>query len=122
MAEPMPMEKMVSGYDGGGMSYGIVANDQIMPMPPQPGTENEKYGEFEDNPVKQVSAEPVSTFSIDVDTAAYSVVRRYLERENVLPPKDAVRTEELINYFSYDYELPNSKNEPFQTDIAVYDT
>ncbi len=125
MAEPMPREKMIAGKPdpaGGAAGYGIVANDQIMPMPPQPGTENEKYGEFEDNPVKQVSAEPVSTFSIDVDTAAYSVVRRYLERENVLPPKDAVRTEELINYFSYDYELPNSKNEPFQTDIAVYDT
>lgn len=122
MAEPMPMEKMVSGYDaGGGMSSGIVANDQIMPMPPASGTENEKYGEFEDNPVKQVSAEPVSTFSIDVDTASYAVVRRFLE-DGVLPPKDAVRTEELINYFSYDYELPNSKNEPFQTGIAVYDT
>ena len=122
--ESLGKQKMIAGRSDalGGAGYGIVANDQIMPMPPQPGTENEKYGEFEDNPVKQVSAEPVSTFSIDVDTAAYSVVRRYLERENVLPPKDAVRTEELINYFSYDYELPNSKNEPFQTDIAVYDT
>ena len=102
-------------------SAGIVANDQIMPMPPQPGTENEKYGEFEDNPVKLVSAEPVSTFSIDVDTAAYSVVRRYLQ-DGVLPPKDAVRTEELINYFGYDYELPDNKDEPFRADIAVYDT
>lgn len=122
MAESMPREKMVSGYNAsGGMPSGIMANDQFMPIPPQSGTENEKYGKFEDNPVTLVSAEPVSTFSIDVDTAAYSVVRRYLE-DGVLPPKDAVRTEELINYFSYDYELPNSKNEPFQTDIAVYDT
>jgi Ca-activated chloride channel family protein len=97
-------------------AVGIVANDQIMHMP-QPGTENEKYRDFEDNPVKQVSAEPVSTFSIDVDTAAYSVVRRYL-RDGVLPPKDAVRTEELINYFNYDYALPDSKDRPFNADIA----
>ena len=101
-------------------AVGIVANDQIMHMP-QPGTENEKYRDFEDNPVKQVSAEPVSTFSIDVDTAAYSVVRRYL-RDGVLPPRDAVRTEELINYFNYDYALPDSKDRPFNADIAVYDT
>ena len=94
--------------------------DIVMPMPRE-GTENEKYGEFEDNPVKQVSAEPVSTFSIDVDTAAYSVVRRYL-RDGVLPPKDAVRTEELVNYFNYDYALPDSKDRPFNADIAVYDT
>jgi Ca-activated chloride channel family protein len=116
-------KKIVGRHDasGGAAGYGIVANDQIMPMPPQPGTENEKYGEFEDNPVKLVSAEPVSTFSIDVDTASYAVVRRYLE-DGVLPPKDAVRTEELINYFGYDYELPSAKEEPFQTDIAVYDT
>jgi Ca-activated chloride channel family protein len=49
------------------------------------------------------------------------VVRRYLE-DGVLPPKDAVRTEELINYFGYDYETPTAKEEPFQADIAVYDT
>lgn len=121
--ESFATQKMIAGKPdaSGGTGYGVVARDQIMPVPPASGTENEKYGEFKDNPVKQVSAEPVSTFSVDVDTAAYSVVRRYLE-DGVLPPKDAVRTEELINYFSYDYELPNSKNEPFQTDIAVYDT
>lgn len=101
-------------------SVGIVANDQIMPIP-QPGTENEKYEDFEDNPVTLVAEEPVSTFSIDVDTAAYSVVRRYLN-DGVLPPRDAVRTEELVNYFNYDYTLPESKDEPFNADIAVYDT
>jgi Ca-activated chloride channel family protein len=103
-----------------GKPMGFVANDAIAP-PPQPGTQNEKYAEFDDNPIKLVSEEPVSTFSIDVDTAAYSVVRRYL-RDGVLPPKDAVRTEELINYFAYDYELPESQEEPFHADVAVYDT
>jgi len=103
-----------------GKPYGLVANDTIAPMPPQ-GTENEKYAQFSDNPVKPVSEDPVSTFSIDVDTASYSVVRRYL-KDGVLPPKDAVRTEELINYFAYDYELPESKETPFHADVAVYDT
>jgi Ca-activated chloride channel family protein len=122
-AESLAKEKKYMGGSDVSSStgYGIVAQDQIMPMPPQPGTENEKYGEFEDNPVKLVSEEPVSTFSIDVDTASYAVVRRYL-MDGVLPPKDAVRTEELINYFAYDYEFPTDRQEPFDTDIAVYDT
>ncbi|MCK5273616.1 MAG: von Willebrand factor type A domain-containing protein, partial [Alphaproteobacteria bacterium] len=122
-SESFAKQKMIAGRSdaSGGAGYGIIAQDQIMPVPPQPGTENEKYGEFEDNPVKLVSAEPVSTFSIDVDTASYAVVRRYLQ-DGVLPPKDAVRTEELINYFGYDYEIPTSREEPFQADIAVYDT
>ena len=100
---------------------GAAMNDQVVIMPPQPGTENEKYAEFKDNPVKLVAEEPVSTFSIDVDTAAYSVVRRYL-KDGVLPPKDAVRTEELVNYFNYDYALPDSKEQPFNADIALYGT
>ncbi|MHA1108304.1 MAG: von Willebrand factor type A domain-containing protein, partial [Alphaproteobacteria bacterium] len=122
-AESLAKEKKFMGGPDASSSagYGIVAHDQIMPMPPQPGTENEKYGEFEDNPVKLVSEEPVSTFSIDVDTASYAVVRRYL-MDGVLPPKDAVRTEELINYFGYDYEIPTDRQEPFDADIAVYDT
>ncbi len=101
-------------------SSGHVAADAVAPQQ-RPGTENERYGEFEDNPVKLVAEEPVSTFSIDVDTASYSVVRRYLN-DGVLPPKDAVRTEELVNYFNYDYALPDGPDEPFRADVAVYDT
>jgi len=63
--------------------------------------------------------DPVSTFSIDVDTASYSFVRSSLA-QNVLPQPDAVRTEELINYFDYDYGLPKSAEEPFATDIAIF--
>lgn len=99
---------------------GIVAQDAMMPPVQQPGTENEAYGEFKDNPVKLVAEEPVSTFSIDVDTASYAVVRRYL-KDGILPPKDAVRTEELVNYFDYDYPLPGAKDQPFNADIAVFD-
>lgn len=70
------------------------------------------------NPVKSVAAEPVSTFSIDVDTASYSFVRRALAAGR-LPPKDAVRVEELINYFAYVYPLPSERNTPFQPTITV---
>ena len=115
------MERSVGGKPSSGYGGGVVANDQFMPVPPQPGTGREKYGEFKDNPVKLVSAEPVSTFSIDVDTASYSIVRRYLN-DGVLPPKDAVRTEELVNYFKYDYPAPDAKTEPFRADVALYDS
>ena len=73
------------------------------------------------NPVKRVSEEPVSTFSIDVDTASYAFVRRALN-SGVLPQKNAVRVEELINYFDYDYPLPTDKHEPFYPTVTILDT
>ena len=71
-----------------------------------------------DNPVKQVAQEPVSTFSLDVDTASYSFVRRALNSGR-LPHKDAVRVEEMINYFPYDYARPESADAPFQPQVSV---
>ena len=73
------------------------------------------------NRMKLVSEEPVSTFSIDVDTAAYSFVRRALN-SGVLPQKNAVRVEELINYFDYDYPLPTDRKVPFRPTVAVFPT
>jgi Ca-activated chloride channel family protein len=70
------------------------------------------------NPVKSVASEPVSTFSIDVDTASYAFVRRSLN-QGLLPPKDAVRPEELINYFPYRYPLPEKRETPFQPTVTV---
>jgi Ca-activated chloride channel family protein len=72
----------------------------------------ENYADFDDNPVQRVAEHPVSTFSIDVDTGAYANVRRLL-RAGQLPPQDAVRAEELINYFSYDYDAPGDRRTPF---------
>jgi Ca-activated chloride channel family protein len=66
----------------------------------------EQYAHIEDNDLRNVHDEPLSTFSIDVDRASYSNVRRFLLRERTLPPIDAVQIEEMVNYFSYDYELP----------------
>ena len=90
------------------------------PPPPPPGPppapirldvrdrpfNTEAYDRIEDNPFKSVLDNPLSTFSIDVDTASYANMRRFLN-QNQLPPKDSVRIEELINYFNYDYPSPN---------------
>lgn len=85
--------------------------NMIMPSPSTPmesdqSTINtEKYQETEVNPVHRVSEQAVSTFSIDVDTGSYTNTRRFLN-EGRLPPVDAVRVEEMINYFDYDYPKP----------------
>ena len=79
---------------------------------------NERYENAPTNPVQLVADTPVSTFSIDVDTAAYANVRRMLQ-DGALPPKDAVRVEELVNYFEYDYAPPAARTAPFSTTVAV---
>ncbi len=102
--------------------YGsIVAAEEAEPYWQPPSSADERYGDFKTNPVKLVSEEPVSTFSIDVDTAAYANLRRFLT-DGTLPPMDAVRTEELVNYFPYAYPLPESAEEPFRADVAVFDS
>ncbi len=86
---------------------------------PMPGEINrDTYDDVEINGVKVVAKEPVSTFSIDIDTASYTNVRRMLNAGH-LPPKDAVRIEEMINYFDYEYALPKSKETPFETTVKV---
>lgn len=90
-------------------------------LPPlQQTIDRENYLPNEQNGIKQVTAEPVSTFSIDVDTAGYSNVRRMLVNEGRMPPHDAVRIEEMINYFSYNYKGPDSTKQPFSvtTELA----
>ncbi len=111
MAMAAPSAKM----RGMGYAGGLIA--------PQPGRvagdiDREKYPDAKTNPVKAVAAEPVSTFSIDVDTASYANVRRYLA-DGQLPPKDAVRVEELINYFDYNYPLPKTRERPFEPTVAL---
>ena len=80
---------------------------------------NERYDGKEVSPVKVVATEPVSTFAVDVDTGAYANARRFLT-QGMLPPQDAVRTEEMINYFRYDYAAPEDRSQPFTvtTDVA----
>lgn len=89
--------------------------DQWRPLPEQ----REGYARISDNPVKRTQVEPLSTFSLDVDTGSYSNVRRFLN-QGQLPPRDAVRVEELLNYFSYDYPAPTDTH-PFAltTELAA---
>lgn len=79
----------------------------------------DEFPNFEDNAVTEVATAPVSTFSIDVDTSSYSLIRRMINGGQ-LPPKGAVRLEELINYFPYSYDLPEKGADPFKPTIAVY--
>ncbi len=72
---------------------------------PVPSATNEQYDYINENQFLDAVSSPLSTFSIDVDTASYSNVRRFLN-QNQLPPKDAVRIEEMLNYFTYDYPQP----------------
>jgi Ca-activated chloride channel family protein len=100
------MDAAVGGYYG-------------MPYVQQGDFNTESYDRIYDNDYKLVANDPLSTFSIDVDTASYSNVRRFLN-QNQLPPKDAVRIEELVNYFTYDYPDPQG-TDPFSvtTEIAA---
>ena len=93
-------------------------------MPPDegvgPGQGGEQYDRIVDNPLQSVADHPESTFSIDVDTASYSKVRQYLVEYNQLPRPDAVRIEEMLNYFPYQYEAPSGNpSEPFAVHVAV---
>jgi Ca-activated chloride channel family protein len=87
--------------------------------PPYHDVGRDKFNAFAENAFKIVREAPVSTFSIDVDTASYSWVRASLN-QNVLPQPAAVRTEELINYFHYDYAPPRTTAQPFGTNVAVF--
>lgn len=89
----------------------------LAPITPEQNTEN--YAEVKRNAITRVAEQPVSTFSIDVDTGSYSNIRSLLQHGQ-RPPKDAVRIEELVNYFSYDYPGPTAGAQPFavHTELA----
>ena len=86
--------------------------------PPYKDVGRDKFTNFAENAFKIVREVPVSTFSIDVDTASYAWVRASLN-QNVLPQPAAVRTEEMINYFRYDYATPARADQPFSTNVTV---
>lgn len=93
----------------------------MMAPPAQYEQDTAQYEQVAPNPVVRTLEQPVSTFSLDVDTASYANVRRFL-RNGQKPPKDAVRVEELVNYFPYDYPAPADKIEPFQATATVMPT
>jgi Ca-activated chloride channel family protein len=89
-------------------------------MLPVPETTTESFANADTNPVQVTTQTPVSTFSIDVDTASYSVIRNSLSNGQ-LPPKDAVRIEEMINYFPYEYAAPTG-TDAFQPTVTLTST
>ncbi|MCA8892036.1 MAG: VWA domain-containing protein [Hyphomonas sp.] len=124
-APPPPPPATVQAEQRVAMSGAMKAGDYAAAMPPPPAIMaapepefRDKYEDVDPNPVKLVSEEPVSTFSIDVDTASYANVRRFL-KSGVLPPKDAVRIEEMINYFDYTYPQPEAGTDPFATYVTL---
>jgi Ca-activated chloride channel family protein len=98
-------------------SAGLMPSD----VQPQPEENRDRIEDFKSNPVKSALEEPVSTFSIDVDTASYSFVRRSL-KEGLLPQADTVRVEEMINYFPYDWRGPATAETPFNSTVSVMPT
>ena len=100
---PAPMPPLLH-YNHKSHESGPIAHDTA---------NQDEFEAFHSNPYKRVKDTPVSTFSADVDTASYSFTRQYVKRGE-MPPKDAVRVEEMINYFDYDYKVPRSRNTPFK--------
>ena len=105
--------KSRNGRAGGFMSPAPVP----MASPVAAPFNTEAYDKIDENKFRRVSDDPLSTFSIDVDTASYSNVRRFLN-QGTLPPADAVRVEELINYFRFTYQNPDGKT-PFSVTTEV---
>lgn len=105
------------------LSAQMAAPAAIAPPPPPPpmyqaSADTEKYAKREDNPVHRTSEQPLSTFSIDVDTGSYANVRRMLS-DGQRPPADAVRAEEFINYFDYGHAAPASLATPFRVSTEL---
>jgi Ca-activated chloride channel homolog len=108
---PLPIPPVQSNYAA---APAIISSAPHVPT----AMDTERYPGAAANPVKRVAEEPVSTFSIDVDTAAYANTRRFLN-DGAAPPRDAVRVEELVNYFDYGYARPASAETPFRATVAV---
>lgn len=110
-AQPLSEVAQAPPAPGVGKSEDIQKNE--VPKP----SNRETYDLIEENPFLRVGNNPLSTFSIDVDAASYSNVRRFIN-EGKLPPKDAVRIEELINYFPYQYPQPEGDS-PFSVSTEI---
>ncbi|HEU0228261.1 MAG TPA: von Willebrand factor type A domain-containing protein [Arachidicoccus soli] len=102
----IPMQSINQSLKG--RVAGLVANSNQY-FYPSPQQNDERYADLAENSFKYARTTPLSTFSIDVDAASYSNIRRFINTGN-LPPTDAVRVEEMINYFAYNYPQPTGKN------------
>lgn len=119
---PAPVSTANFGADRSRKLIAPTAYVAVMPSIERPRLEQntEKYQKNEVNPVHRVADDAISTFSIDVDTGSYTNTRRYLN-DGRLPPVDAIRAEEMINYFDYQYPQPNSVH-PFSVTTETVDS
>jgi Ca-activated chloride channel family protein len=111
---------LASGCGGASSGPAYKPAEQAMARPSQESEpfNAEAYDRIYENEFLSPRTEPLSTFAIDVDTASYSNTRRFLLTEKRLPPRDAVRIEELVNYFPYQYGTPKD-GKPFATHVEV---
>ncbi|AOF89079.1 VWA domain-containing protein [Sinorhizobium sp. RAC02] len=137
-AEPAPVaelhdEKEAAGVPeslalGGAANMDMLNRSIVQPSAvadaiamPTPEEDRERFASADPNPVKSVATDPVSTFSADVDTASYSYARGSLLGGS-LPDAEAVRVEELVNYFPYDWKGPETAEKPFNATVTVMPT
>jgi Ca-activated chloride channel family protein len=120
--KPQPLgeaKTTTTAYDSlGGLSGTFSVDPEVSQQYWQEDVNRENYLDYDDNPVRVAAKDPVSTFSVDVDTVSYANVRRLL-MQGALPPMDAVRAEEMINYFDYDYAGPENRETPFAVSTEV---
>lgn len=117
---PAPLARSRAAVPGESLSL------EVSPYTPEPGfapvqADTEAFAHAAANPVKIAAEEPVSTFSIDTDTASWPVVRSSLAA-GMLPPREAVRIEEMVNYFPYGYPAPEAGGAPFRASVSLFPT
>jgi Ca-activated chloride channel homolog len=104
------------------MSTSVVVTGSRIPsgqeIAPQERPDTERYPQAATNPVRRVAEQPVSTFAMETDTAAYANARSFINGAGRLPPVASVRVEEFLNYFRYDYPRGTDRNSPFETAVA----
>ena len=113
------LDEIIVLGNGGMRPNQIISNrglSHVLGMPPS-NSNTESYATIQENGFKSVTLNPLSTFSVDVDGASYSNIRRYINGGS-LPPIDAVRVEEMINYFDYNYEIPKKKPFSISTELS----
>ena len=109
-----PADQTEPGYEDWETNDGEMSGDDMPAEEPKPG-------ELIENEWVETKTENTSTFSIDVDTASYTLIRNYLMSYNYMPPKDKVRIEEMVNYFDYDYPQPE-EGKPFSVTMEMTDS
>ena len=107
-------------YGSQGVNGAIIITTKHSPLPYNPDPSDESYEEFVENQFESPTAAPLSTFSIDVDNASYTNIRRFINNGQAVP-KDAVRVEEMVNFFKYAYPQPTN-NEPFSINTDYSDS